>query len=831
MQAKRQLLALLALCAFGSANGFAQQKTPLKYWFDRPTTLRGQAVWLASSPDRKPTERQLVRAGDLVNNPDPEWESQSLPIGNGNIGGNVLGSVEAERITFNEKTLWRGGPNTARGASYYWDVNKQSANVVGEIRDAFTKGDWAKAELLTRKNFNSVVPYEADAEEPFRFGSFTTAGEFYIETGLSSVGMTGYRRELSLDSALAKVSFCKDGVQYEREYFVSHPANVMAVRFAASQRGKQNLVFSYAPNPVSTGEMKADGADALCWLARLDNNAMQYAVRIKAVAKGGEVSNAGGKLTVKDADEVVFLITADTDYKPNYDPDFNDPKAYVGVDPAKTTADWLAKAAAKDYAYLLNEHYADYSELFNRVRLNINNATVETADMPVNRRLEAYRQGKPDYYLEQLYYQFGRYLLISSSRTDNMPANLQGLWHNNVDGPWRIDYHNNINLQMNYWLACPTGLPECELPLFNFMRTLVKPGRVTAKSYFGTRGWTTSVSGNIFGFTSPLSSEDMSWNFSPFAGPWLATHLWNYYDFTRDRHFLADNYDMLKESADFAADYLWHRADGVYTAAPSTSPEHGPVDEGATFAHAVIREVLLDAIEASRVLGKSAKERRQWEDALKHLAPYKIGRYGQLMEWSTDIDDPKDEHRHVNHLFGLHPGHTVSPVTTPELAKASRVVLEHRGDGATGWSMGWKLNQWARLHDGNHAYTLYGNLLKNGTLDNLWDTHAPFQIDGNFGGTAGVTEMLMQSHMGFVHLLPALPDAWKEGAVSGLRAKGNFTVSISWKNGKLVEATLLSGAGAPCEVRYGDSVLKFKTKRGARYTLKLNGDKLTVKNL
>ncbi|MDY3944964.1 MAG: glycoside hydrolase family 95 protein, partial [Prevotella sp.] len=531
------------------------------------------------------------------------------------------------------------------------------------------------------------------------------------------------------------------------------------------------------------------------------------------------------------ADEVVFLITADTDYKPNYDPDFNDPKAYVGVDPAKTTADWLAKAAAKDYASLLNEHYADYSELFNRVRLNINNATVETADLPVNRRLEAYRQGKPDYYLEQLYYQFGRYLLISSSRADNMPANLQGLWHNNVDGPWRIDYHNNINLQMNYWLACPTGLPECELPLFNFMRTLVKPGRVTAKSYFGTRGWTTSVSGNIFGFTSPLSSEDMSWNFSPFAGPWLATHLWNYYDFTRDRHFLADNYDMLKESADFAADYLWHRADGVYTAAPSTSPEHGPVDEGATFAHAVIREVLLDAIEASRVLGKSAKERRQWEDALKHLAPYKIGRYGQLMEWSTDIDDPKDEHRHVNHLFGLHPGHTVSPVTTPELAKASRVVLEHRGDGATGWSMGWKLNQWARLHDGNHAYTLYGNLLKNGTLDNLWDTHAPFQIDGNFGGTAGVTEMLMQSHMGFVHLLPALPDAWKEGAVSGLRAKGNFTVSISWKNGKLVEATLLSGAGAPCEVRYGDSVLKFKTKRGARYTLKLNGDKLTVKNL
>ena len=296
----------------------------------------------------------------------------------------------------------------------------------------------------------------------------------------------------------------------------------------------------------------------------------------------------------------------------------------------------------------------------------------------------------------------------------------------------------------------------------------------------------------------------------------------NYYDFTRDRRFLAEYYDILKGSADFAADYLWHRPDGVYTAAPSTSPEHGPVDEGATFAHAVIREILLDAVQANRTLGKDAKERRQWEDALKHMAPYKIGRYGQLMEWSKDIDDPKDEHRHVNHLFGLHPGHTVSPVTTPELAKAAKVVLEHRGDGATGWSMGWKLNQWARLHDGNHAYTLYGNLLKNGTLDNLWDSHAPFQIDGNFGGTAGVTEMLLQSHMGFVHLLPALPDAWAKGSVTGLRARGNFHVDIHWEGGKLQKAVIRSGSGEPCEVRYADKTLRFSTKAGKTYVVGLD---------
>ena len=801
----------------------AAQQSGLHYWFDTPTTLRGQAIWYGGKPDAWTGGKKPISTGDTSNNPDSDWESQSLPIGNGSLGANILGSVEAERITFNEKTLWRGGPNTSKGAGYYWNVNKQSAAVMGEIRKAFEANDWDKAAQLTRKNFNSEVPYESYAEEPFRFGNFTTAGEFYIETGLSSVGMTEYRRSLSLDSALAVVSFAKDGVQYRREYFASYPANVIAVRYKASRPGMQNLTFSYAPNPVSEGSMTPDGSDALLWNARLDNNSMQYAVRVRAISKGGTVSNAGGKLSVRNADEVVFLITADTDYKENFSPDFTDPKTYVGVDPVATTSEWLKNATSEGYDRLIKEHYADYSKLFSRVSLSLNNASDEPDNRPVNQRLADYRRGKPDFYLEQLYYQFGRYLLIASSRPGNMPANLQGVWHNNVDGPWRVDYHNNINLQMNYWLACQTNLPECELPLFDFIKGIIKPGEVTAKSYYGTRGWTTSISGNIFGFTTPLSSEDMSWNFSPFGGPWLATHLWDYYDYTRDRSFLSTTaYDIIKGSAEFASDYLWHRKDGVYTAAPSTSPEHGPIDEGTTFAHAVIREILTDAIAASKTLGKDAKERSQWEDALKHLMPYKIGRYGQLMEWSRDIDDPKDEHRHVNHLFGLHPGHTISPVTTPELAQAAKVVLEHRGDGATGWSMGWKLNQWARLHDGNHAYTLYGNLLKNGTLDNLWDTHAPFQIDGNFGGTAGVTEMLMQSHMGFIHLLPALPDAWREGSVKGLRARGNFTVDIYWKDGKLDKAVVVSGSGGPCDLHYGSKTKRIKTVKGKTYDVRFD---------
>ncbi|WP_195630203.1 glycosyl hydrolase family 95 catalytic domain-containing protein [Bacteroides finegoldii] len=748
------------------------------------------------------------------------WESQSLPIGNGSLGANIIGSVDTERITFNEKTLWRGGPNTAKGAEYYWNVNKQSAHVLDEIRKAFTEGDQQKAEMLTRQNFNSEVPYEANREKPFRFGNFTIMGEFYVETGLDTLGISDYKRILSLDSALAVVQFKKNNVAYQRSYFISYPANVLVMRFSADRAGMQNLVFSYASNSISQGSLSGDGDKGLVFSASLNNNGMKYVVRIQAETKGGTLSNTGCRLTVKGADEVVFYVTADTDYKMNFNPDFKDPKTYVGVDPAETTCQWINNAVMQGYTALFQQHYSDYAALFNRVRLNLN-PTVKTSDIPTPQRLKNYRNGQPDYYLEELYYQFGRYLLIASSRAGNMPANLQGIWHNDVDGPWRVDYHNNINVQMNYWPACPTNLSECMLPLVDFIRTLVKPGEKTAQSYFGARGWTASISSNIFGFTTPLESQDMSWNFNPMAGPWLATHIWEYYDYTRDLNFLKETgYELIKSSADFAVDFLWHKPDGTYMAAPSTSPEHGPVDQGATFVHAVVREILLDAIEASKVLGVDKKKRKQWNDVLSKLVPYKIGRYGQLMEWSTDIDDPKDEHRHVNHLFGLHPGHTVSPVTTPELATAAKVVLLHRGDGATGWSMGWKLNQWARLQDGNHAYTLFGNLLKNGTMDNLWDTHPPFQIDGNFGGTAGVTEMLLQSHMGFIQLLPALPNAWKDGSVSGICAKGNFEVDMIWENNQLKEATVHSGAGGNCVIKYGDKMLSFKTIKGQSYQLK-----------
>lgn len=826
---KKSFLILIVLLSFFSAQGKTDTtySRTLSYWFDTPTTLSGKAIWYNGRPDLWQGKNKPISAGDTPRNPDAGWESQSLPIGNGNIGANILGSIEAERITFNEKSLWRGGPNTAGGAAYYWDVNKSSAHLLPEIRKAFAEGDMAKASMLTRQNFNSTVAYESYGEQPFRFGNFTTMGEFYIETGLNTIDMSDYKRSLSLDSAFVSVQFTKDATHYRREYFISYPHNVMAVRFKADRPGKQNLVFSYAANPVSTGVMKSSEKNGLVYTGHLDNNQMKFVIRIHAHHKGGSLSNANGKLTIQNADEVIFLITADTDYKINFNPDFKNPQTYVGTNPEQTTSGWMQEAINLSYDSLFQRHYNDYSRLFKRVRLQLNPSAQTTAALPIDQRLARYRKGEKDFQLEELYYQFGRYLLISSSRPGNLPANLQGIWHNNVDGPWRVDYHNNINLQMNYWPACQTNLYECMQPLIDFIRMLVKPGERTAQAYFNARGWTTSISGNIFGFTTPLASEDMSWNFSPLSGPWLATHIWEYYDYTRDKHFLKETgYDLIKSSAHFATDYLWHRPDGSYTAAPSTSPEHGPIDKGATFAHAVIREILTDAISASKALGIDAKERRQWEEILKNLVPYQIGRYGQLMEWSEDIDNPQDQHRHVNHLFGLHPGHTISPVTTPILADAAKVVLNHRGDGATGWSMGWKLNQWARLHDGNRAYKLFSNLLKNGTLDNLWDTHPPFQIDGNFGGTAGITEMLMQSHMGFIHLLPSLPDQWDSGYIKGLCARGNFEVCIKWENKTLQKAIIHSKAGCHCSLVYADKTLSFKTVKGKKYEISLKNNKL-----
>ena len=752
---------------------------------------------------------------------DPQWERRSLPIGNGNIGASLFGSVATERLSLNEITLWNGGPGTSKGPAHYWNVNKKSTDALRQIREAFAAGDSALAAQLTADNMNGVAAYERGAEPEWRFGNYTTLGELRVATGIDACDEGSYSRTLSLDSALARVSFTAGGVRYVRETFCSHPENVLVVRFTASKKGKQNLLLKYVPSMEAKVATYNVDANELLYVGNLTNNGMKVVVRIAMRHKGGKVVRDGHVgLQVKGADEVEFILTADTDYKMNFDPDFNDPKTYVGVEPMETTASWLKAAMALNYKRLMRRHLADYRPIFTRVSLSLgvdaNKALTRTElEKATPDRLADYRRGVADPYLEALYYQFGRYLLISSSRAGNLPANLQGLWLANSDAPWHADYHNNINIQMNYWPVMQGGLQECAKPFVDYVRTLVKPGAVTARNYFGARGWTASISANPFGFTAPLRDRDMSWNLSPVAGPWLAAQVYDIYTFSRDKEWLKNEaYPIIKGAALFCQDFLWRKPNGNYTVAPSTSPEHGIVDDGVTFCQAVVRELLTDAVEAANILGVDQAESAQWQDVLRHLPPYRIGRYGQLMEWSRDIDDPKDEHRHVNHLFGLHPGHTMSWAHTPELAKATRVVLEHRGDGATGWSMGWKLNLWARLLDGNHAYKLYGNLLKNGTADNLWDLHPPFQIDGNFGGTAGVTEMLLQSQDGDIHLLPALPDAWADGEVKGLCARGNFVVDITWRGGQLAEARVRSNSGEAGVVRYKGQTLPVDVKQG-----------------
>lgn len=752
---------------------------------------------------------------------DPQWERRSLPIGNGNIGASLFGSLATERLSLNEITLWNGGPGTSKGPAHYWNVNKKSTDALRQIREAFAAGDSALAAQLTADNMNGVAAYERGAEPEWRFGNYTTLGELRVATGIDACDEGSYSRTLSLDSALARVSFTAGGVRYVRETFCSHPENVLVVRFTASKKGKQNLLLKYVPSmEAKVATYNVDANELLC-VGNLTNNGMKVVVRIAMRHKGGKVVRDGHVgLQVKGADEVEFILTADTDYKMNFDPDFNDPKTYVGVEPMETTAGWLKTAKALNYKRLMERHLADYRPIFTRVSLSLGadaNKALTKAELEraTPDRLADYRRGVADPYLETLYYQFGRYLLISSSRAGNLPANLQGLWLANSDAPWHADYHNNINIQMNYWPVMQGGLQECAKPFVDYVRTLVKPGAVTARDYFGARGWTASISANPFGFTAPLRDRDMSWNLSPVAGPWLAAQVYDIYTFSRDKEWLKNEaYPIIKGAALFCQDFLWRKPNGNYTVAPSTSPEHGIVDDGVTFCQAVVRELLTDAEEAANILGVDQAESAQWQDVLRHLPPYRIGRYGQLMEWSRDIDDPMDEHRHVNHLFGLHPGHTVSWTHTPELAKAARVVLEHRGDGATGWSMGWKLNLWARLLDGNHAYKLYGNLLKNGTADNLWDLHPPFQIDGNFGGTAGVTEMLLQSQDGDIHLLPALPDAWADGEVKGLCARGNFVVDITWRGGQLAEARVRSNSGEAGVVRYKGQTLPVDVKQG-----------------
>lgn len=773
-------------------------------WFDTPTSsTAGTAAW----------NRNDFSSTDV--NPDQVWERQSLPIGNGSFGGNILGSVNRERVVLNEKTLWKGGPGT--GASTYWNMNKTvSPSTLSQIRQYLVNGNTASANTLVQSNFKGNINYDRS-----RFGTYTTMGELYVSTGIDESKVSDYKRVLNMDRSIVVVEFNADGTSYRRRYFSSYPDSVMVWRYT-SEGAPQNLTLSFnCPQIISSVTATDNG---LLYNGRIDNNNMQWAMRIMVRTNDGGTVKADANartITVTGSNDVEFILAGDTDYVMNFDPDITDASAFVGVDPVASVNNMVDAASAKSYDELYANHIADYKNLFDRVDIKINPSR-KFDNQPTPTRLRNYRNGTLDHELEQQYFQYGRYLLISSSRAGNMPANLQGMWHNNIDGPWRVDYHNNINLQMNYWPATCTNLLECFTPLIDYVRGLVKPGERTATAYYGARGWTAPISTNIFGFTAPLNATDMSWNYNPPAGPWLATQMWEYYDYTRDKEWLREiGYPIIKSSANFASDLLY-KHNGTYTSAPSYSPEHGTCDLGATYANAVTLEVLSEAIQAAKILGTDETSIAEWQDKIDNLYPYQIGRYGQLQEWYNDIDTYNDQHRHTDHLFGLHPGTSINALEDTDLVNACKETLKQRGDAATGWSMGWKLNHWARLFDGNHAYTLFQNLIKNGTADNMWDLHPPFQIDGNFGGTAGISELFLQSHNGLLHLLPALPSSWTDGHISGLRTRGNFEVDIFYSNGKLDRAVILSNAGEPCKVYYDGKEKSFNTEAGNTYIIRYN---------
>ncbi len=775
------------------------------------TEARNLIVLDAPTSSASPPAWALPSRGTA--NVDPEWEQQSLPIGNGSIGGNVLGSIARERITLNEKSLWMGGPSAD---SLYWGMNKRvEPGVIDKARQALLRGDTSEADSIMKNNFIGTTPYNSSS-----FGHFTTFGEVSVETGIDETKVSNYRRQLDVDSSLVSVSFDYDGVKHIREFFASYPDSVMVWRFSSPGKPRRlTLKFSTPHEIITATRSKVNG---LLVEGRLADNGMLWSGRVEAIAKPSgqvHVDTANTSISVDGADDIIFLFAADTDYQMNDEPEFANPQTYTGPHPTPNVNAVTDNALSLGYSNLRQRHINDYQRLYNRVHLSLGDDR-KLDDTPTPQRLAAYRDGMADNALEELLFNFGRYLLISSSRSGNLPANLQGMWHNNIDGPWHVDYHNNINLQMNYWPATVCNLPECFKPFSDFVKSLRKPGEITANSYFGTEGgWTASISANPFGFSAPLSDKEMSWNYIPTAGAWLATQLWDYYLFTQDNKWLNDTaFPIIKSSADFSADILFNN-NRTYTSAPSYSPEHGTADLGATYANAVTREILVNAISASEILGTDSIKRIRWAGILDSIAPFHIGRHGQLQEWWSDIDNPKDTHRHTNHLFGVHPGSSILATDQPELAQAARTTLAQRGTQSTGWAMSWRINLYARLLDGDGAHQLLRNLLSTGVADNLWDLHPPFQIDGNFGATAGIAEMLLQSQGGRLHLLPALPATWPDGSVNGLRARGNFLVDISFANGELLSATIISLSGNRCAILYRDQTASFPTAPNATYRI------------
>jgi alpha-L-fucosidase 2 len=753
----------------------------------RRTLMGGALAALGSTglPLAAPAPDHQAEALTLwYDKPATDWESQALPVGNGALGAMIFGGLARERIQFNEKTLWTGGPGENAGYNGgNWTVPRPTA-LADARRLIFEQGPQAPETIAALLG-----------QPKTGYGSYQPFGDLYLESE-APADVSGYRRELDLRRAVSRVTYRWAGVGYTREVFASYPDAVIAVRVAADRPGQVALSVRVTTPHPDTSVTVAGGRLTLA--GKLASNGMRLEAQVAVLAEGGSRTDGPDRVSVSGADAVTILLTAGTDYVHRY-PD------YSGDDPHVRVVAALDAATRQPYQRLLARHESDHRRLFDRVRLDLGQ---QPPSIPTDQLLASYTGGSSpsDRALEALFFGYGRYLLVASSRPGSLPANLQGVWNKDTSAAWSGDYHTNINLQMNYWPAEVTNLAETSRPLFDFIDGLRPRGRESARLIYGARGWAVSNETNAFDFTGVHDWPTAFW--FPEAGAWLTRHLWEHYLFNRDRAFLRTTaYPIMRETAEFWLDYLVaDPRDGTLVAVPSYSPEHGPFTAGAAMSQQIAWDLFGNVLAAADVLGDNSSFRARVEQARSRLDPgLRVGSWGQLREWKEDLDDPGDTHRHVSHLYGLYPGTRISPLTTPEYARAARVsLLAREGDGtgwAPGWSRAWKANFWARLLDGDRAFAALRDQLRFQTLTNLWDTHPPFQIDGNFGATAAVAEMLVQSHAGVIHMLPALPAAWPSGSVDGLRARGAFTVGVTWRSGRPTEIRLGSDVGGAARLK------------------------------